>query len=73
MCSENLRRPPQYFPIKKASQRGFALGEAFFYCTFAKFLIEKLKKKKATLDGMALKKCNTPESITLKSAAYQEF
>ena len=29
---------PQYFAIKKASQRGFALGEAFFYCSFG-FLI----------------------------------
>ena len=29
--------PPQYFLIKKASQRGFSLGEAFFYCSFAKF------------------------------------
>jgi hypothetical protein len=42
--------------IKKASQRGFAFGEAFFYCTFAKFFNLKTKKKKATLDGMALKK-----------------
>jgi hypothetical protein len=64
---------PQYFLIKKASQRGFPFGEAFFYCTFAKFFNYTYKKESHTLRHGFGKRFATPENITYRSAAYQEL